>query len=222
MKKVLFLPIIFFFFFLLNSSAYSQTPKQGRPFLNADATGDPRVFGATGSASPVSSGSSLLNQKLSGIRLQACERVSQNITKRSQELLKRASQIENIFYTHAMAVENYYLGKLAPSGKTLANFDALSQEVQTRKIAVDSSILIATSNVSLNCQGNNPAFQVQSFRSNMLSVIQSLLEYKKSVVDLIVAVANLGGVGTGSVNATNSARPLPMNIHNSTGSGLQK
>lgn len=193
-------------FFAFGSNVYSQRSNSAA-YQNKTNLGN-----ATASANSTEGGrlGQFVNNKLQGIKLQICERLSRNISKRSQQLVQKAQNMEMIFDRHATAVENYYTGTLVPQGKTVPNYNALVTAIQTDKANVDSFVMpSASSSASFSCNSDNPLAQLEQFRQNMLSVIQALNTYKKSVVNLIVSVAKVAGVGTGNPNASGSSRLVP-------------
>src|SRR5260221_14009261 len=56
---------------------------------------------------------------LQGGKLQACQSMEKNLTNRSGHLVDLVTQMEKIFTSIAMGVENYYLTKVVPTGTTL-------------------------------------------------------------------------------------------------------
>ena len=119
-------------------------------------------------------------------------------------MIRHANRMVEVFDSIATRIQNYYLTRLVPQGKTLSNYNALVLDIQTNKNAIAPLLqAIQTDIANFKCDGNDPKGQLDQFKEDMHAVIAGLKAYKKSVRNLIVAVASIRGTGEG--NATGSA-----------------
>ncbi len=152
----------------------------------------PRTFAQT--AEPTSQNrlearKDLRNAKLDERKLKVCQTHEKNITKRFESLTNLVTNQEEKFASIAARVENYYLTKSVPAGKTVSNYDALVADIAAKKTAVDNALATAKANASnFSCTGDDPKGLLTAFRKDMQAVKSALHDYRKSVRNLIVAV----------------------------------
>lgn len=143
---------------------------------------------------------------LAEIKVQACVAREANIKNRSDQMAKRAANMEDVFSKIEQRVEEFYQTKLVSQGKTVANYNALVADVTAKSTALTPLIAKAQSDaVSFSCDKDKPADQVLQFNQDMKAVISALETFKKSVVNLIVGVKSVTGTEN---NATNSAKSV--------------
>jgi hypothetical protein len=127
--------------------------------------------------------------RLNQVKLRVCQKKQAGIQKRSQNLVRRANLILNLFDRIATRVESYYTDKLVPKGVTIENYNQMVADIDANKAAVKSALTKAeTTAKDFSCGMDNPKAQIQAFRQDMLVVIGALKDYKKSVIKLLVAV----------------------------------
>jgi hypothetical protein len=144
-------------------------------------------------------------EKLTEAKLRVCQRMETAIQKRSARTADRAANMEKVFDSIAARVEAYYTNKLVPQGKTVANYDSLVGNIETKKAAVVVAVSTAqTYAASFNCSGEDPKGQIRAFRGDIQTVIKALKEYRTAVKNLIVALRSV--TGTENSNATNSSK----------------
>lgn len=137
-------------------------------------------------------------------KLRLCQVKEKVITNRSNNMVQHANRLIAVFDSIAARVINYYQSRLVPQGKILPNYNALVLDIQTKKTAVTPFLEAVTADVAnFKCDGDDPGGQLNQFKEDMHAVIAGLKAYKKSVRNLIVAVASIRGAGDG--NATGSA-----------------
>ena len=142
--------------------------------------------------------------RLEEAKLRVCRLREKNIVNRSNQMIRHANRMVEVFDSIATRIQNYYLTRLVPQGKTLSNYNALVLDIQTNKNAIAPLLqAIQTDIANFKCDGNDPKGQLDQFKEDMHAVIAGLKAYKKSVRNLIVAVASIRG--TGEWNATGSA-----------------
>lgn len=150
------------------------------------ASGKPKITGR-----PVGVG----NTKAEG-RLRACQAKQQGVIKRMTQLEKMATNMLGKFSEIQARVEKYYIDKVLPSGKTVANYSVLLADIQTKKTAVQTAITaVKTGSAGFSCTIGDPKEQVKLFRDGMKEVKSALKAYRTSIRNLIVAVRSLGGKG---------------------------
>lgn len=160
------------------------------------AVGKPDTVGGR----PSGVGSNL--NRLNEAKLRACQAKENALKKRSEHLGKLASTMGEKFAAIAQRVEEYYTTKAVPGGKTIANYDSLVSDIQTKKAAVQTALTQAqTDAAGFTCTGDNPKGQLTQFKGGMKAVIKALKDYRTSIKNLIVAVRSVTGPGpTGNQN----------------------
>lgn len=144
--------------------------------------------------------------RLTEAKLKACQAKENAIKKRSEHLGQLVSTMMEKFDAIAKRVEEYYTTKVVPSGKTIANYDSLVSDIQTKKGAVQTALATAQSDAgSFACDGNDPKGQLLQFREDMRAVKSALKGYRTSIKNLIVAVRSV----TGTTQGSNPASPTP-------------
>ena len=139
--------------------------------------------------------------RLQDAKLRSCQAREGAISQRSTHLAQMATTMENTFDAIAQRVETYYTTKVAPSGKTVSNYDALVSDIQTKKAAVQTALAPAsTEATTFSCTSDDPKGQMTQFRTSMLGVITALQNYRTSVKNLIVAVRSVVGVTNSNQN----------------------
>lgn len=144
---------------------------------------------------------------LTAAKLRACQAKESAITKRSVHLGQLATTMEEKFDAIATRVEEYYTTKVVPSGKTVAKYNSLVSDIQTKKTAVQTAVTKAQAGAAgFSCTGDDPKGQMVTFREDMQAVIKALQDYRTSIKNLIVAVRSVTGE-TERANPTNSPKP---------------
>lgn len=183
--KFLILPIFLLAFFQASTS------------VNAQQTADRRAS--------ASAAKQARKDALSDLKVKACEARQANISKRSDQIVKRATNQLDVFAKIAVRVQEFYQTKLLPQGKIVSNYDSLGSDITTKSAAIAPLLAQAQADAaSFSCDKDHPSEQVKTFNEDMKAVMSALEAYRKSVRVLIVAVK--GVVGTEN-SATNSARP---------------
>ena len=137
-------------------------------------------------------------------KLRLCQVKEKVITNRSNNMIRHANRMLEVFDSIATRIQNYYLTRLVPQGKILPNYDALILDIQTNKNAITPLLDAVQADIAnFKCDGDNPGSQLTQFRTDMQAVIQGLKAYKTPIKNLIVAVASIRGETSG--NASGSA-----------------
>lgn len=153
----------------------------------------PSAFAVSGKPKTAGKPIGVGNTRVEG-RLRACQAKQHGVIKRMDQLEKMAENMLEKFSRIQERVVQYYNEKVIPSGKTVANYNMLIAEIQTKKIAVQTAITQAKTNSAVfSCDEENPKVQLKKFSDDMREVKSALKEYRTSIRNLIVAVRSLGG-----------------------------
>ena len=126
-----------------------------------------------------------------------CQARQDAIQNRMARLVKLAENMESKFTSIADRVQEYYLG----SGKTVANYDTLVADIQTKKGLVDESLTKTQTDLEgFSCEADNPRGLLTQFRLDVQATKTALKNYRTSIKNLIVAVRSATG-------AANRAKP---------------
>lgn len=140
---------------------------------------------------------------LSQAGIRACEARESAIKKRMESLTRMAKNMEEKFDKIANRVEEYYTNKVLPSGKTIANYDTLVAEIQTKKGLVGTALAKAQTDVdAFNCTNGNPKDIFKQFRADMQAVKSALKDYRTAIKNLIVAVHSVAPTSSPEPTAT--------------------
>jgi peptidoglycan hydrolase CwlO-like protein len=146
--------------------------------------------------------------RLADAKLKACQNREAAITKRSTQLAKTASNIQEKFDAIATRVETYYTAKAVPAGKTISNYDALVAEIATKKTAVQTALTtVQTSAAAFSCTSDDPKRQLTQFRTDMQAVKKDLQGYRTAIKNLIVAIRSATGKTESSASPKASTSP---------------
>ena len=179
---VTFALIFAFAFAALVSAAHNPNHNSAKPSNTA-----------TDSAKGKAKGRDKLENRLSEVKLKVCEKKESSIQKRSTKLVAKADKIQTRFDRIIEKVDTYYVDKLVPNGIEIENYSDLLANIEDHRRAGATALGIAESTAdNFTCEGENPKKQIGQFRDDMKGVIGALQEYKKSVVNLIVAVRTKG------------------------------
>lgn len=127
-------------------------------------------------------------------KLQSCQARENAIKQRSSQLVRLVTNMESKFDSIASRVENYYISKVVPSGRTVSNYNNLVSDIQTKKAAVSTNLDKAKSDANaFSCTSGSPKAQMTQFRVDMQTVKSALKDYRTSIKNLIVAVHSVTG-----------------------------
>ena len=155
--------------------------------------------------------------RLTDARLRACQAREKTIRQRTTHLMDLVTIMESKFDGIAKAVEDYYTTTVIPSGKTVADYSTLASDIDTKKTAVAAAVTAAqTDGTGFICTGNDPKGQLTQFRTDMITVINALQDYRTAIKNLIVAVRSVTGT-TEEANPGTSGKPSISPIPSTTG-----
>lgn len=211
LPKFLILPIFLLLFLQTSSSVAAQIGAV--PIKNISTSTAALKQTATGlkqEAADLRASAAAVKQQrkdlLSEVKVQACQARQVAIGKRSDQMVKRAVNQQDVFGKIAQRVEEFYQTKLVPQGKTVPNYDALVSDITTKSAALTPLIVKASSDAAtFSCDKDHPSEQVLGFNQDMKAVISALETYRKSVRNLIVEVKSVKGLEN---SATSSAKPI--------------
>ncbi len=203
--KFLILPIFFLLCLQVSSPVSAQQLDATTPRKFSNSTEDLKQRAADFRASM----SALKRERkdaLTDMKVKACQARQANISKRSDKMLKRATNQLDVFAKISQRVIDFYQTKLVPQGKIVANYDVLVSDINTKSAAVAPLLQTAQADAAnFSCDKDRPADQLKQFEQDMKAVNSALKDYRLSVRNLIVAVKSIAGVEN---SATNSARPV--------------
>lgn len=151
--------------------------------------------------------------RLTEAKLRACQAKENAIKKRSEHLGQLASTMEEKFDAIAKRVENYYTSIVVPSGKTVANYDSLVADIQTKKKAVQTALTQTQVNTaSFACISDDPKRQITKFKDDMRVVKSALKDYRTSIKNLIVAIRSVTGKAERSNTSPKPAKAGGSNL----------
>lgn len=191
-----------------NVSAQTRTP---RTIGDPKPSMSPRVFG---DPKPSMSPRAIGDPKPSGDFARSCDAILENVKRRSDNLSNNVDNMLGKFADIQAKVQNFYTGTVVPNGKTVPNYQALTNDVTTKKTAVDAALAKAKTDIdAMNCDSGNPKENVQKFNTDMRAVKNALGNYRTSVVKLITEVRGVARVKTSgsprSFTPRGSAVPRP-------------
>ncbi len=131
-------------------------------------------------------------KRLTETRLRSCEAREEAVKTRMNSLVRFSTNIEEKFDAIAQRVQNFYVNKVLPSGKSVANYDALVADIQAKKDIVTKDLADAKAKVdAFSCTTDDPKGLLTDFRLDMQKVKTDLKNYRSSIKNLIVAVRPL-------------------------------
>jgi len=200
-KLITFLSILLAFLFLFTTFALALNHSRGNALQETDT--------ATDSAKPKgkANGRDKMKDRLSEIKLKVCKKKEASIQKRSTSISGRADKIQARIDTAVEKVDTYYVDVLTPKGVVIENYSDLLANIEENRIAAATAIGLAGNNAeNFNCEGVEPKSHLGEFKNDVKSAVSALKNYKKSVVNLIVAVRTKARNIKDPV-ATSSAKP---------------
>ncbi len=127
--------------------------------------------------------------RLQDAKLKNCQAKENGIKKRSTQLANLAKNMQEKFDATAKRVQDYYTNTVVPSGRTVAEYDNLITDIQTKKTVIQTAITNVQNNFSdFSCTSDDPKGTMTQFREDMQAVKQALKNYRTSIKNLIVAV----------------------------------
>ena len=139
-------------------------------------------------------------------QLRACQAKEKSIKNRLTRLTDLVTNMESKFTSIEARVEDYYISKVVPSGKTVPNYDNLVSDIEIKKTAVQTILTTIQDDVTgFSCTGSDPKGQLTQFRENMKNIKGALKKYRTSIKNLIVAVRSV----TGNMNRQNAGTVKP-------------
>ena len=145
-------------------------------------------------------------KRLGEAKLRVCEKLEDTINSRSDHLLDRVNKHIARFDRISDKVQTFYTEKMVPKGINVENYETLVGNIATKRVAaVEAAANAAATIDDFDCSGDSPRQALADFHDQMHVVIKALKEYKKSVVDLIVAVRTAFNNSKETRQATSSA-----------------
>ncbi len=151
--------------------------------------------------------SSSVNQSDKG-KLKSCKAKEKQIIKRSENIIKFSTNMQDKFASISGRVQEYYTNKVIPSGKIVADYDSLILNIDVKKAAVGEALEKArTDAAEFSCEAGTPKEQMMVFKDDVKSVKDALKEYRSSIKDLIVAIHSVTGEENSLDHENNNLKP---------------
>ena len=133
---------------------------------------------------------------LTNAKLKSCQARENEIQNRSAHLVDLATNMDVKFEEIAKRVEDYYLQKVVPGGKTISNYASLAADIQDKRVAAQVAVIKVHRDelLNFNCTSANPKAQMTQFREDMQAVKSALKDYRTAIKNLIVAVHSVTGI----------------------------
>lgn len=128
--------------------------------------------------------------KLEGRKLEVCKRREAKVNELMGRISARGEKYASLIATMTERVEAYKESK----DLTVANYDALLAEVETKKAAAVAAVeAVKSAQAEFKCDGSDPKGSAAIFKELMKAQNEALKSYKESVVKLLVAVKQSQG-----------------------------
>lgn len=122
-------------------------------------------------------------------QMRSCEAREEALKTRMNRLTQMATTMMTKLDGHVERIENHYTTKILPRGGELSIYDALLDEIEDKKSAVQTALAEAQTDAdAFSCDSDDPKTHLKEFRENMQSVKQALKDYRTSIKNLIVAI----------------------------------
>ncbi|HKC14822.1 MAG TPA: hypothetical protein VKC89_02580 [Patescibacteria group bacterium] len=137
----------------------------------------------------------IVKQKRDAQKIKVCQIHERNIQNRLSHLSDLVKNTMLKFDAIVTRTKTRYTEKLLPAGKTVPNYDSLLADITAKRAAVDVALVSASSNANnFSCDTSlDPKGDITKYRESMQAVKNALHDYRKSIRNLIVAVAQAGG-----------------------------
>ncbi|MGH7196472.1 MAG: hypothetical protein ACREGJ_01745 [Candidatus Saccharimonadales bacterium] len=131
-----------------------------------------------------------VKERVQGRLDEAKKRVCANRSDKIKNIMNRAAtQGEkhlNVFTKIADRVKEFYAKKQL----TVANYEQLVSEAESKKAAAETAIAAVKSGVTFDCNDDNPVGAVDEFKGKVRTMHQALKNYRTAIKNLLVAVKN--------------------------------
>ncbi|HEX7368065.1 MAG TPA: hypothetical protein VF261_00205 [Candidatus Saccharimonadales bacterium] len=156
---------------------------------DTSATTNDSSSGVT-SHQPTTTGQANGQAHLAAAQLKACQNREAAINNIMGRIDTRAQNQLTLFGTVATRVENFYTSK----SETVSNYDQLVVAIASAKSQTETDFGTMQANSTFDCSASNPKGMVTAFQGYLKTEISDLQNYRTSVKNLIVAVAQANGV----------------------------
>lgn len=131
----------------------------------------------------------LVNAPTTNSSPRSCQARESAVKIRMKQLTQLATTMETTFNNIDDRVTNFYTNTVLSSGRSVANYSSLVNDISDKKTAVQASIVKTNLDIdNFSCTTGNPKNLLNQFRLDMQSVKTALKNYRTSIKNLIVAV----------------------------------
>ncbi|OGY32308.1 MAG: hypothetical protein A3A57_01560 [Candidatus Woykebacteria bacterium RIFCSPLOWO2_01_FULL_41_12] len=198
--------LLLVFLFVATPVLASLRPFPQQPRVRGEQTATPSADQEDESEQEGEQARGKFEKHLGEAKLRVCEKLEDTINNRSDHLLDRVNKHIARFDRISSKVQTFYTEKMVPKGINVENYETLVGNIATKKAAaVEAAANAAATIDDFDCSGDSPGQALADFHDQMHVVIKALKEYKKSVVDLIVAVRTAFNNSKETRQATSSA-----------------
>jgi hypothetical protein len=122
----------------------------------------------------------------------SCQALQESIRRRSANMLRMANNMLTRFNLSFLEIQAFYTNRVLPTGRSVANYQALTAEVLAKKALVQSSLTTAETDLaSFNCLSGDPRAQILKFNGDMRAVQNALTDFRGAIQNLNRAVRSV-------------------------------
>lgn len=122
-------------------------------------------------------------------KVNSCQTRELGVKTRMTQLTRLSANMGTTFDRIAEKTKTYYTETVLPSGKSVANYNALVADIAAKKVIVQTELADTDTDIgSFNCTSGEPKTLMNQYQINMRAVKTALKNYRTSIVNLIVAV----------------------------------
>lgn len=208
MIKIISLSLSAALFLAISGSAWAQTKRSS----TESATVKPeKIAKQVTLREKIASRSAAVKERLAGSRLQACKKVEQSLTtksnKMSESLTKHLGGLEKL-----QGKVETLAAKRTGQGRTISGYAVLVTAANEAKAKAAAAIAEVKDPPAIDCSSDNPKAAVAEFKSSFKSAREALQGYHRALRNLLVAVASV----TGQENRTSSSSAKPATSSSTT------
>lgn len=146
-------------------------------------------------------GQQTAQQHMTNGQLKACQNRQAAISNIISRIDTRSQNQLNLFTTIATRVENFYSTK----SKNVSNYSQLVSAINSAKTLAQNNLSSLQTSSSFTCSNPNPKGMVIAFQGYLKTEISDLQNYRMTVKNLIVAIAQANNVKLSNTNVSQTS-----------------